>query len=195
MYRPVLVTAPTETPITASDAKAHLRVETTADDTLITNLIAAATAHLDGWTGILGRCLVTQTWRQDYDDFASCLRLPLAPVASIASVKYTDTDGAEQTVDSANYALRTDELGSYVEFTSDYSFPSLNATSAAVRVAYVAGYGAASVVPQAIKQAMLLLIGAWYENREETAIGVSVAGLPRSVAVDALLSPYRRVGC
>jgi uncharacterized phiE125 gp8 family phage protein len=136
---------------------------------------------------------VQQTWRQDYDDFRSCLRLPLFPVLSITSVKYVDTDGVEQTVDSANYVLLTDERGAYVEFADGYSFPALNAASAAVRIAYVAGYGAASTVPPAIKQAMLLLIGAWYENREQTAIGVTVAGLPRSVAVDALLAPFRRI--
>lgn len=192
MYRPVLVTPPAETPVSPTEAKAHLRVETTADDTLIAGLIAAATAHLDGWSGILGRCLVEQTWRQDYDDFRSCLRLPLFPVLSITSVKYVDTDGVEQTVDSANYVLLNDERGAYVEFADGYSFPALNVGSAAVRITYVAGYGAASAVPQAIKQAMLLLIGHWYENREAVIVGTSQPS-PLPLAVDALITPFRRI--
>lgn len=195
MYRPVLVTAPSAVPITLADAKLHLRVDTadTSQDSVITALISAAVAHLDGWTGILGRCLIAQTWRQDFDRFSRCLRLPLFPVASITSVKYDDESAVSNTVDAANYALLNDDLGAYVEFKTTYSFAGLNVERPAVHVTYVAGDADAASVPQAIKQAMLLLIGAWFENREESAIGVTVAGLPRSVAVDALLSPYRRV--
>ena len=64
MHRPVLVTPPAETPVSRTEAKAHLRVDGTGDDDLIDGLIDAAVAHLDGYTGILGRCMVTQTWRQ-----------------------------------------------------------------------------------------------------------------------------------
>ena len=63
----------------------------------------------------------------------------------------------------------------------------------AVGVEFVAGYGDAPAdVPAPIRQAMRLLIGAWYENRESTAIGVSVAELPASVNVGALIAPYVR---
>jgi hypothetical protein len=53
-----LVTLPNKSVLTHDEAKAHLRV----DDTLITALIAAATARLDGRDGILGRCLRSETW-------------------------------------------------------------------------------------------------------------------------------------
>ena len=45
--------------LTTAEAKAHCRVDTSDDDTLIASLVKAATAHLDGWSGILGRCLVS----------------------------------------------------------------------------------------------------------------------------------------
>lgn len=190
MYRPVLVTAPTSTPITLTEAKAHLRVEDPDNDSLITALIAAAVTYLDGWTGILGRCLFTQTWRQDYDELCLSLQLPLVPVASIGSVTYLDAAGASQTVASANYTLLNDELGPYVRFNDAYSFPAVRSQGPAVSVSYVAGSAAADV-PQAIKQAMLLLIAHWYENRESVVIGAAVSSLP--MAVDALLAPHRRV--
>lgn len=196
MYRPVLVTPPTIKPVSLTEAKAWLDIGYTDKDTVITGLIGAATAHLDGWTGILGRCLCEQTWRQDYNDFRSCLRLPLFPVISITSVKYTDTNGAEQPIASENYTLKNDDLGAYVEFTSSYSFPSLNSESAAVRVAYLAGYAdiagtpKTSSVPDDIKNAIALLVRHWFDNPGAVVVGVTAQQLPQGV--DALLGKYRR---
>lgn len=196
MYRPVLVTSPAIKPVTLTEAKAWLDIGYTDKDTVITGLIGAATAHLDGWTGILGRCLCEQTWRQDFDDFRSCLRLPLFPVISITSVKYTDTAGTEQTIPSENYTLKNDDLGAYVEFTSSYSFPSLNTESAAVRVTYLAGYAdiagtpKTSSVPDDIKNAIALLVRHWFDNPGAVVVGVTAQQLPQGV--DALLAKHRR---
>ena len=196
MYRPVLVTPPAIKPVTLTEAKAWLDIGYTDKDTVITGLIGAATAHLDGWTGILGRCLCEQTWRQDFDDFRSYLRLPLFPVISITSVKYTDTAGAEQTIPSENYTLKNDDLGAYVEFTSSYSFPSLNTESAAVRVTYLAGYAdiagtpKTSSVPDDIKNAIALLVRHWFDNPGAVVVGVTAQQLPQGV--DALLAKHRR---
>jgi uncharacterized phiE125 gp8 family phage protein len=194
MYRPVLVTPPTIKPITRTEAKAQLDISYTDKDTLIDGLIAAATTHLDGWTGILGRALCEQTWRQDFDYFEHCLRLPLFPVISVSSVKYTDPDNAEQTISTSYYNVLTDDLGTHVRFLDTYSFPNLrDYLPAAVRVEYKAGYAdsdGASTVPDAIKQAMLLLVRHWFDNPTAVVVGQTVAPLP--FAVDALLSPYRR---
>ena len=57
-----LVTAPTTNPLTPTEVKAHLRVDHTNDDTLVTALIAAASTHLDARDGILGRALMPQQW-------------------------------------------------------------------------------------------------------------------------------------
>lgn len=215
MLRPVLVTPPAILPVSLAEAKTHLRIEPEAvlEDDLITGLTTAATDHLDGWSGILGRCLVEQEWRQDFDAFARCLPLPLGPVISISSVTWRNAAGQMSTVPTSAYALRTDAGGrSLARFDASYSFPVGLHESGAVSVMFKAGYAtipakpeepgppvvpavpAQSTVPAAIKTAILLLVGAWYENREETAIGVSVAGLPNSVAVNALLAPYRRIG-
>lgn len=200
-YRPVLVTAPAADPVTLEEVKAHLRViewdESGAalpneDDALITGLIKAAVTHLDGWTGTLGRCLVDQTWRQDSDTFTQCMRLPLGPVSEIVTVKYRNAEGQIATVAAENYALETSAGGqSYLWFRSSYSRPSNLYDRAAVQVEFIAGYGAAADVPQALKHAMLMMIGHWYENREGVAMGSSPTTVP--LAVDALISPFRRV--
>jgi uncharacterized phiE125 gp8 family phage protein len=190
MYRPVQTVAPSDTPVSVTEVKAQLDITYTDKDTLITGLLNAAVSMLDGWSGILGRCLVTQTWRQDYDDFRSCLRLPLFPVASITSVKYFDTSAAEQTIDPSNYTLRHDERGAYVEFKSTYSFPALNVEAAAVNVIYVCGSAAADV-PPAIKNAIMLLVRHWFDNPSAVVVGVPAQTMP--MAVDALIAPFRRI--
>jgi hypothetical protein len=109
-------------------------------------------------------------------------------VISIAEVTAGGT-----AVDPASYALNVDAGGrASIVFDSGISDP--------VSVTFRAGYPntadnpPTSMVPDAIKVAILLFVGAWYENRETTAIGVSVAALPSSVATDALLAPYRWIG-
>lgn len=191
MHRPVLVTAAATTPVTTAEAKAHLRVDHSTEDTLIGSLVQAATDHLDGYSGILGRCLVTQTWRQDFDSFERNMRLPLL-AAGITSAVYVDDNAAETTITSTNYELQADDLGSFVRFIDDYAFPSGLAETRALRVTFTAGYGAAAAVPAAIKAAILLLVGHWYFNREAVVVGIAPAELP--MAVNALLAPYRRVG-
>lgn len=190
MLAPVRTVVAAETPVSLVEAKAHLRVDHTDDDTLITALINAATDHLDGWSGVLGRALVTQTWRQDFADFTDKLRLPLKPVSSVSGVTYYDTDNAQQTLATSVYELLTDDAGPFLALKVDQSWPNTESRAAAVSVTFVAGSAVASV-PAAIKAAMLLMIGHLYENREAVAEG-NFAVMP--MAVDALIAPYRRVG-
>jgi len=154
MYRPVLVTAPTDTPVSLEEVAAQLRETSEDEDERLEGFIAEAVAYLDGWTGILGRCIFTQTWRQDFDWFNQCLRLPLFPVASIASVEYIDTSDVSQTISASDYALLHDETGAYVRFDADYAFPSVTSENGPrVKVTYVAGE---AMPPADIKAAMLL---------------------------------------
>jgi uncharacterized phiE125 gp8 family phage protein len=198
MYRPVQTVAPSIKPVSLAEAKAHLDIGYSEKDTLITALIAAATDHLDGWAGILGRCLVEQTWRQDYNDFCRCLRLPLFPVISVSSVKYDDADGVEQTVSASDYQLLADEIGAFVRFNDDYSYPSVDDDGPSVRVLYKAGYANGgsdpnftSTVPDGIKHAILLMVRHWFDNPSAVSVGAPAQKMP--IAVDALLAPYRRV--
>lgn len=192
MYAPVLVTPPAAALISYDEAKAHCRVDGDDERTLIESLVTAATTHLDGYTGILGRALVTQTWRQDFDAFCPRLRLPLV-AATITEVRaFAEGDDTGSVVTATNYELLEDALGSYARFTDDYSFPTSVRETRGVRVTFTAGYGAAAAVPQAIKQAALLLVGHWYLTREAVNIGNIVTELP--LGARALLAPYRRTG-
>ena len=45
-----VVTPATDNPLTLTEAKTHLKVDTTADDTFITNLIKSATSSAQEYT-------------------------------------------------------------------------------------------------------------------------------------------------
>lgn len=181
-----LITAPTVEPVTLVEAKAHLRVDHSDDDTLIGLLIESARHYIDGPEGFLGRAIITQTWELVLDEFPTNeIRIPLPPLQSVTSVIYDDADGNEQTVDAADYAVDTaSEPGWVVPSTAGWPtvFEGINA----VRIRFVAGYAPSidsppdlrANVPGSIKAALLLLIGALYEHREQTIVGQATTELP-----------------
>lgn len=190
---PALVEAPSLEPVSLAEAKAHLRVDTNDDDALIGALITAAVTHLDGWSGILGRALVTQTWQETLSAFPACglLRLRLAPVQSVEAILYRDAANAERTLSPSLYeGPLADDFGPYVALAANQVWPATYERRDAVTVRYVCGYGDPADVPAPVKQAMLLMIGDWYANRETLTSGTALA-LP--FAANALLAPLRRV--
>jgi len=188
MLKPSLVAAPAENPVTLVEAKDFMVVEFTDDDALITSLIAAAASHLDGYSGILGRALINQTWRQDFSCFQSRLRLPLSPFQSISSIQYYDDDNALQTLSSALYSAYEDHLGPYVERVSGASWPSTYDRANAVQVTYLVGYGAANAVPESIKTVIKMIVAELYENR-----AITIASLMETPIYQSLLSACRLV--
>lgn len=179
---PVRTVAPTSDPVTLTEAKAHLRVTDTNEDTLIAALIDAAVSYLDGWSGVLGRCIVTQTWRQDLPEFYDRMRLPFPDVQSV-TIAYTDDDSVAHTLASSTYHLVTRQDGAYVELADDQSWPATIDKYDAVRITMVCGF---STVPPALKMAVLMHVAAMFENRGQDA--------PMPFAYDALITPFRRVG-
>lgn len=192
MIRPTLVTPPAVVPLSLGEIKQQCRVDFDDDDALLEAYIDAAVAHLDGYSGILGRCLINQVWRQSYPCWSRVLQLPF-PDVSAAVVAYDDEDGAEQTVASDQYEVIEAARGAVVVFGDDFSAPSLSsATELPVRINLTAGYGpAATDLPASILMAAKLLVAHWYMNREAVTSDATTV-LP--MAVDAMLATHRRVG-
>lgn len=197
--RLALSVEPAEEPVTLAEAKAHLRVDHDDEDALISSLITAARQHMDGPTGILGRAIVSQSYTLTfhYDDMPSgsaCVWLPLNTASSLTSIAYYDGSNSLVTLTSTvldSFDFVSASTWAYVQPKGDLVWPDVYDRADAMTITYVAGYGAASDVPQPIKQAMLLLIGHLYENREAvTATELSEVPL----AVRYLLTPYRQVG-
>ena len=102
--RVAVITPPTPI-LTAAQAKAHLRVEGDAEDAYITDLIAVATAWIDGPDGWLGRALGVQVLEAvlPSDRWRGERRLPLPPLVEIVSETPAD-DGATIVRYRAGYA-------------------------------------------------------------------------------------------
>jgi uncharacterized phiE125 gp8 family phage protein len=195
MLRPIRTAAPTARVISLEEAKAHLRIDVDEEDDLIEGLILAAEARRDGWAGLLGRCMINQTWRASYANWASpIMELPFPDVSSVA-ITYFDDKDQEQPVSSVHFGLIETPGGTAVEWRDGFPAPSVYTRSDAVRITFTCGFGSSPAdVPASIRHAMKLMIGGWYENREETVIGVSVSSLPMSIAAESLIDPYRRKG-
>lgn len=182
--RPVLVTAPSTVPVTLAEAKAFLRVDHSGDDALIGTLIASAVAHLDGWDGILGRCLEPQTWEIAYDRFpAAEIRIPMGPAASVVSVIYADPAGAPQTVAPADYVLDAGSVEGWVVPRAGFAWPATIGAVNAVKLRWVAGTGC----PPALKELVLHLITRAYDSRGLIPIAAAAATIPQD-----MIAPFRR---
>jgi len=184
-----LIIPPTTEPITLQEAKNHLRVDGTDDDVLIQSLITTAREYCEAFQN---RAYITQTWEMTLDSFPQMpLKLPRPPLQSVSSIKYIDQNGVETLFDAANYIVDTDSEPGRITLVPGIFWPSVILKPiGGVKIRFVAGYGDATKVPMMVKQAILLLIGHWYENREATA-----ERLPREIefAVHALLWPDRVV--
>lgn len=158
-----VITPPAELAVPLADVKAHLRVEISDDDALITRLIQACTRAVERRAG---RALVTQTLEASFDAFpAGALCLPRPPLQSVTSVVYDDTDHAEQTFAAAKYAVLTTTEPGRLILVPNESWPAVRDGGGAVRVRFVAGHGAASDVPETFVAAITLWVGLRYERR------------------------------
>ena len=175
----VLNTPPAAEPITLDQAKAHLKVDATDDDALITALIPAARARAEWHTG---RAFVTQSWTLWLDCWpgAGWVQLPLAPLQSVASVTLYGCDGTPTVLDSGFYQVSQDGR---VTLKPDLVLAPLRPLDA-VAIAFTAGYGAAADVPPLICEGILEIIGNLYANRGDTELPLDAL---------ALLEPYRLI--
>lgn len=178
-------------PVSRSAALLHLRVDHDDDDPLIEALIAAARQHVENVTW---RALVTQTLELTLDAWPSGdrIELPRPPLQSVTSVKYIDSAGVEATFAASNYHVVTRGEPGRIVLAYGASWPSVTLrTAGAITVRYVAGYGLATAVPEMLKQAILLLVGHWYENREATVIAAGTVATELPLAVASILEQYK----
>jgi uncharacterized phiE125 gp8 family phage protein len=145
-----------------------------ADDEVLVGMIKSARQ----WCEIYQRRAYIQqscTWTlDDWQTEFEPIRPPLISVTTIDSVYTVDTES---------------EPGRIYE-AYNQQWPTIRGDRNSIEIIYKAGYGtAASDVPQNVKQAMLLLIGHWYENREPVIVGTIIRNMP--LAVQSLLMQDR----
>lgn len=188
-----LISAPAAEPVVLDDVKAHLRVDGTAEDALITDLISTARELVEQFLGLV---LITQTWRMTLDHWpgqkriddewwdgvregsitmfqSPAVELQKSPLQSISKIDTYDVDGNATTFSSDYYFADTASRPGRVALKSNASWPIPGRTTNGIVIEYVAGFGdAAADVPFAIRHGMQQLIGKLYENRGDTSVNI-----------------------
>jgi len=205
-----LVTGPTFEPVSLEEARTHCRVTQTDEDGLLAGYIMAARVFAETNTRTI---FAQQTFDCTYDYYWPCNRnldngyvyevfnsyltgygysrieLPVYPVSSVNSVKYLDSNGVQQTLDPSQYLVSLDGPVAFIDPAYGVTWPTPRCQVATVTVRVVAGFGTLpSDTPETIRQAMLMMIEHFYDNR--SAVSGDVAEMP--LGVEALLSTQRR---
>ena len=196
--------------ISLSEAKAHLRVTSSADDSYITGLIGMA---LDACGNYLGYNVVKSSVRYGFDGYTGLaaivnpvnglqqpsgnyLRIP-SRVLSLTSVNYISDANAVTAFDAADWIDAPDPMGNYGrDIFFNTAPPSLTDAKTKYLVELVEGFELTSATtdqgnkfPTAVKHAALLLIGQYYDNR--AAITSSSGMKPLDFGLHYLLDPYK----
>lgn len=198
-----VVTQPASEPVSLTEAKAHLRVDASDEDGLITGLISTVRSMAEV---ALRRSLVTQTLDACFDHFPGChadqparsgaaFELLLPPLVSVTSLTYVDTNGTTQTLPTDQYQVDARSQPARILPAYGYFWPATRQQANAVTVRFVAGYGGPEDVPSCIKSWMLIKLATLYENRESIVVGAraSIVQMPDSY-IDSLLDPERVTG-
>lgn len=181
-----LVTGPASDPVTLAEAKGHCRVDDTESDGLIAGYLLAARQWVEGF---VGRKLVQQTWEYTLSRFPWCIELPIGPLQSITSITYVDAAGVTQTVSAADYQVDSRAHVARIMPAYGKTWPVARVQFNSVTITAVVGYSVARPMPEEIRQAILMLVAHFYENRETINVGNIVSEIPFSVK--SLLGPLR----
>jgi len=150
-------------PVTLQEAKNHLRVIGSDDDAYILALISAATNIAEAFQN---RTYMQRQRVYKLDEFPAMVNLPYPPVTMVNAIQYVDANGQTQTLSSAKYQVDLDSGFARVMPAYGESWPTIRSVLGAVSISYTAGYEKVDDVPAEIKQAILLIVGHLYENRE-----------------------------
>jgi len=190
----ILKTPPAVEPVSLEEAKSYLRVDITGDDGLIASQITAARQIVERLTR---RALIKQTWEYHLIDCVPAeIRLPLPPLISVDSIVVTDWNEIATTALAAIYdVLPAQDSKGVVRLRigqvwpgliwPQWAWPDYKWFSQFV-VTFTCGYGlTADLVPGALKQAILMLVAAYYERRGDTDQAKVMA------SVNNMVFPYR----
>lgn len=174
-------------PISVEEARFHCDLDDNYFDEKLRSLITAARLKVEKDTR---RALINQTQVLSMDGFpdGSVIELLTAPVSSVTSVTYTTTGGVVTTLDSSKYSVDSNNTPGRVILGYDAEWPDNRGYVNDVKVTYVCGYGTSSTdVPEAARQAMLLLIRSWFDNPAATTVSMFI---PREIVMgyEALIS-------
>ena len=159
-----LTTPRVTSPITVDNAKLHLNIEHTDDDSWLPTYIDQATSWAENYTGA---SVGSQVWTLYGDTWCDILELPaLSPITAVV-VKYDDPDGVEQTLHPDEYWFDGKSKPATIT-PSDTStdWPETSTGPNVIRVEMTVGQ--VTVQPDFLA-GIYMMIGHLYERREATS--------------------------
>jgi uncharacterized phiE125 gp8 family phage protein len=207
-----ITTEPSFEPVSTAQAKAHLRIFHSLDDTYLaassggsTSVITTARQMIENYCGI---AIPNTTFTSVYDSFPANtsinnsngevfngssyeIALPRSPLVSVTSVTYVDAAGTTQTLSaSTDYTVKSYNGIGRIQLLDGKSWPSLIGGGAGVvTVVYVAGHGSsATAIPVALKHAILMQCSTLYDYRSTLSPGQQFE-VPKTIT--ALIAQYK----
>lgn len=166
---PYIAAAPSNLPVSLTEAKGYLRVDGTDDDALITTMIKAATEFGERYTRLFFVQRSVVTYR---DSFSNSLELRRGPLASVTSVERM-VAGVLTAVSTGVYFATVSNSFSSLSLKTGQQWPTdEDDQEQAIKITFVAGMAvdeADPSVPDDIKTAILAHVAKLYENRGDCA--------------------------
>jgi len=186
----ILISGPASEPVSLVEMKAYLRIDDSNEEALITSLITAARLHVETHLSI---ATLTQSWSIFLDDWPSSsqVEIPISPLISVDLVNLYDEAGAATLLDAENYYIETASRVPRLVRTGTGIWPKPERKASGIEMQITVGYGpAADDVPQNLRQAIMILVAHWFENRELVSLTDNPIMVPETVS--ALLHAFRR---
>lgn len=178
MIEIVVVTPPMGEIIALDEVKAHLRVDQDFDDLLIAAQVAAAAAHIA--EVLCWRTLQPTELQATFDCWDGReVWLPMPPVTSLTSVELVDENEFPDVVTDVDLDWCRLDVGLGRVRMYGHAVGG-NGAAGRLRIVYTAGY---ATLPTWARQAILLLTGHYYENREAVVVGAGVSAMEIPQAV------------
>jgi len=167
LYEVKVSAEPSVEPVSLVDAKSFMKVNDTADDTLITDLIVVARQMAEKY---LRRALISQTLIAYYSFLDEKTYVPNPPHISIDTVKRIRLDESTTLTLNSDFFVQGNEqkyllIPTTFNLTAGHS-PQDRLIGQELEVTYTAGYGtSATDVPKSIRNAIKMIVNTLFDGR------------------------------
>ena len=180
-----LLTSPLVDPISLSEMKAFLKLETDGEDDLLRAFISAARVHLEH---MIGRHLITQSWRVAlHGPLQETFTLSIQPVTAIKEAAILSADGDLVDLSPESFVIRDPADPARISNIGGVSV----GMAQRLQIDVETGFGPTPEdVPESLRMALRLIVAEWHERRLIAEPGQ----LPSlATALGPLIAPYRSI--
>jgi len=187
----ILTIPPALEPLSLPEVKAHLKVDTILDDDLLTRLILTARQQVES---LIDKVLISQSWKIYLDNWPADgeIKLPVCPVMQVDDLRTYSADDIAAVVDPSHYYVDLAATPQRLVLRGSRTWLKPGRSVNGIEIEVTAGYGSdGDSVPAPLREAMLLLIAQWYENRQPDC--ESHPSTPVPAILQQLFAPYKKV--